>query len=301
MSNRKIFAFTLDLESDHSGLLKDEYQILGNPDKIEKFLDFLVLRGVKLSVFVVGEVLEKFPHIIQIFKNHDCEFHCHSYSHTPAFPDSREEIQKSKECFSRVFNRPPDGYRAPLGKISRKGITLLEEMGFKFDSSIFPSYFPNPFKYLLKPRNPYYYDNSKILEIPLTSLSPLRITFSLSYIKLLSLKSYQKILKLSRLPRVINFSSHLHVFFTNPRLINQLPFIWQKIYKRNSAKGFDYMEEILKYLKEKGYHFGYISEIYRRYKTWFNTSWFYHLNIEQIFRKKKAAEILVWNIEKNLL
>lgn len=257
----------LDLESDHSGLLKDEYSIFQKPDRIRELLDSLKQERVKLSVFVVGEVLEKFPGIVKLFlNNYDCEFHCHSYSHNPKFPDSEAEIKKSRAAFIKFFGREPLGYRAPLGKISDQGIKSLEKHGFKFDVSIVPSYFPNPFKYLFRKKTIHLYKASHIIEIPSSSISPLRLTFALSYLKLLGYENFQKILKISRIPGIIVFGTHLHDFFSEPALIRKLPLFWRRIYSRNYDKGLDYLARVIKDFKDRGYTFKYISEIYEAHK-----------------------------------
>lgn len=262
----KAFVLVLDLESDHSGLLKEEYTILKDRGKIAALLDFLREEQVKLSVFVVGELLEKFPDIVRLFLDYGCEFHCHSYSHDPDAGDSEEEIRKSKQAFVAFFGREPLGYRTPLGKISSRGIRLLEQYGFKFDASLQPSYFPNPFKYLFAKRTIHRRKGTAIIEIPSTSLSPLRITFSLSYLKLLGYNNFRRILKISRIPDTILFGSHLHDFFTGPELIKQLPFFWRRIYSRNFAKGMEYLARTIADFKKRGCSFEYISTIYEAHK-----------------------------------
>lgn len=265
---KKYFAFTLDLESDHGGLLdKKEYNSLESPENIEALLRLLAEERVKISVFVVGRLLEKYPDVIELFRKYGAEFHAHSYSHDPNAADSREEIEKVRRAFETYFKAPPLGYRAPLGKITDQGIANLEEAGFQFDASVFPSYRPNPFKYLLFPRKPHRYKNSSIMEIPNSSLTPFHLTFSISYIKLLGYGMYRNLMRLWPLPRVLVFGSHLHDFLPHDPAIERLPFFWRRVYRRNQVKGWEYTRRMIRLCRSKGYDFAYMSEIYSDFRS----------------------------------
>jgi len=256
---------TLDLEADFSGALRAEYALFRQPDRVEDLLRLLRERGVRLSVFVVGELLEKFPDMIALFERYQSEFHCHSYSHDPEATDSEDEIRKCRDAYIRYFARPPLGYRAPDGKISPEGIRILEEYGFKFDASIFPSYYPNPIKYLFRRSRPHVYPGSGIVEIPNTPVSVLRIMLSLSYIKLLGNRMYSGMLRRSRLPETVVFGSHLHDFFTDRGALARMPLFWRMIYSRNHDQGLSYLEETLEFFQNRGYAFVSISEVYQRF------------------------------------
>lgn len=259
---KKQFAFTLDLEAAVSGVLEREYTLFESPETIRQLLDLLKEENVKATIFVVGEIFERYPEIVRLFQEYDCEFHCHSYSHNPECPDSEEEIHKVKELFVDYFKREPLGYRAPQGKISDGGIEALTKHDFKFDSSVVPSYYPNPFKYLFKNRAIHWHKGFDLVEIPLTSISPFRLTLSISYIKLLGYGVYKTLWKLFRLPRVIVFCSHLHDFFLSNDEMAKLPPFWKMIYSRNHGRGLELLRRVIKDFKAKGYEFVPMSRIY---------------------------------------
>ncbi len=259
----KQFAFTLDLEAAVSGVLEREYTLFEAPDTIRRLLDLLKEEQVKPTIFVVGEIFERYPGIIRLFQEYECEFHCHSYSHDPACPDSEEEISKVKELYAGYFNEEPLGYRAPQGKISEAGIEALTKHGYGFDSSVVPSYYPNPFKYLFKNRHIHWHKGFNLVEIPLTSISPFRLTLSISYIKLLGYGVYRWLLKLFRVPRTIVFCSHLHDFFLSDEEMQKLPPFWKMIYSRNRGRGLELLRRIIVEFKQRDYEFVSMSEIYR--------------------------------------
>lgn len=259
------FALTLDLESAVSGVLSREYDIFQNPAPIEELLAWLRQEGVKPSVFVVGEIFETYPRIIGLFEKYGCEFHCHSYSHDPAAADSEEEIVRVKALYTDFFKREPLGYRAPQGRITHQGIKSLEKHGFKFDSSLVPSYYPNPLKYLFKNRRVHRCKDSNIVEIPLTSISPFRLSFGISYIKLLGLSTYRFLLNVFKIPDTVVFCCHLHDFFLTEAAFDRLPRFWKIIYGRSRHRGITFLKKIIDDFKQRGYAFVWMSDIYRDY------------------------------------
>jgi peptidoglycan/xylan/chitin deacetylase (PgdA/CDA1 family) len=259
--NLKLFAFTLDLEAEYGGVLNN-YEIFNNHEQIEKVLSTLDSLGVKTTVFIVGKIFELFPDVIGLFQKYNCEFEIHSYSHSFNSPDTEFEIEQSKLAYLNYFGKPPTGYRAPRGKISHAGFSLLKKHGFLYDSSIFPSYFPNPFRYLFCNKQAHYYNDSEIMEIPFTSVSPFRLILSVSYLKFIGINFFMA----QSLPDIICFDSHLHDMIVNKSSFGKLPWIWKLVYSRNKYKGMDYCVQFLKAVKEKGYQFCYMSELYNYHK-----------------------------------
>ena len=261
----KLFAFTLDLEAEYTCSV-DGYDLFKDHARIEEILYMLHSLGVKTTVFVPGIVLERFPDVVKIFEKYESEFEAHSYSHDCNNPDSEDEIEKSREVFFKYFGRYPTGYRAPQGRISGSGIKALKKYGFLYDSSIFPSYFPNPFKYLFCKRDIHHYKDSEIMEIPLTSITPFRLTLNIGYIKLFGIDFYMKLFRLFSIPDTICINSHLHDFIHCEDSFGKLSPIWQFIFGRNKYMGMEYSLKFLEFIKQKGYRFCYMSEIYDSYK-----------------------------------
>lgn len=261
----KFLAFTLDLESDYAGQV-NQYEIFKYPAKIEEVLARLHLLNVKITVFVVGEILEKYPHIVKLFKKYGCEFEVHSYSHKKDKVSLDEEIERAQLAYYNYFKQYPKGYRAPQGRISKEVIKLLEKKNFLYDSSIFPSYYPNPLRYLLRNKNIHCVKDSSIVEIPLTAVTPFRFTLSLSYIKLLGMRFYSNLFRFFNLPNFICFNVHLHDFIVVEDSYRRLPLFWKFVYGRNKFSGTNYCIRFLKYIKEQGYRFCFMSEVYDRYK-----------------------------------
>lgn len=261
----KLFAFTLDLEPEYGGSV-GQHEIFRDHAKIEDLLLTLQSLDVKTTVFTVGKLFEQSPEVIELFERYHCEFEAHSFSHDPTRPDSEFEIQKTKDAFWRYFNRNPIGYRAPEGRITAAGIELLEKHGFLYDSSIFPSYFPNPLRYLFSNRNIHYHKDSNIMEIPFTSITPFRLTLNIAYIKLLGLGLYKRFCQVFRLPEAICFNAHLHDFIVIESSYRKLSPFWKFVYGRNKFRGVEHCVDFLQFMRRKGYRFCFMSELYEAYR-----------------------------------
>jgi hypothetical protein len=261
----KLFAFTLDLETDFAGFM-DKDEIFKDLDKIETVLSALNSLDAKLTVFTVGNIFELYPEVIKLFEQYNCEFEPHSYSHDFNNADSEYEIKMARTAYYNYFKKYPIGYRSPRGKITNTGIKTLEKEGFLYDSSVFPSFFPNPFRYLFHNRQVHYHDNSDILEIPITSVNPFYLTLSVSYLKLFGVDFFITLSRYFSLPDIICFDSHLHDFIHIENSYDNLSKFWKLIYGRNKLKGTEYCIRFLKHVKKMGYQFCYMSEIYDLYK-----------------------------------
>ena len=259
------FAFTLDLESDYASLLPSvRNRILEQPDRVKAVLSALGEKGIRGTAFVVGQVIESYPRIIDVFQEHRWEFELHSYSHDTARPDTADEIARGREAFVRRFGRDPLGYRAPQGRISNEGIARLAEAGFHYDTSVFPSYFPDPLRYIAMPRAPHFREapsGRRLLEIPMTTVTPLRLTLSTSYIKLLGPSFYRAAIGVFGLPEVVCFDSHLHDFILEPESYRELRPFWKFVYGRNRDHGLSITLDLLDQIRERGYEFRYLSEV----------------------------------------
>ncbi|MCX5713859.1 MAG: polysaccharide deacetylase family protein [Candidatus Omnitrophica bacterium] len=261
----KNFAFTLDLEADYSGCV-GEYGLFKEPEKIEGLLSWLSSFGVRITVFVVGEIFELYPEIVRIFEKYHCEFEAHSYSHSTSSQDLASEIEKSRVAYFSYFKKYPLGYRAPQGRITPSAIRLLEKHGFLYDSSVFPSYYPDPLRYLFCKRSVHYYDYANIMEIPMTSVSPFRLTLSVSYLKLLGFNFFLMLLRVFGLPDSICFNAHLHDFIVCEDSYSKLSGFWKFIYGRNKYSGKDYTQSFLELIQKRQYSFCFLSEMLELYK-----------------------------------
>jgi polysaccharide deacetylase family protein (PEP-CTERM system associated) len=119
------------------------------PSRVEAntriMLDLFDECGVKSTFFVLGWVAERFPGLVREIVQRGHEAACHSYWHRLVFKLSREEFRddtrRAKDPIEDAAGSAVYGYRAPSFSVVQKSLWALDvlaELGFHYDSSIFP-------------------------------------------------------------------------------------------------------------------------------------------------------------------
>ena len=162
------------------------------------------------------------------------------------------------------------GYRAPIGGITKEGLGYLLDHAFAYDASVYTSVRPGKFGYfnLHMPNVPFRVTRGQdsLIEFPFTSISVIRIVFALSYAKLLGWRLYSTLLALFGLPKITLLLSHPHDFYFH-LVANGSHGLEKFALSRNAINGFDYFEKMISALKERGYQFCFLSEIYEEVKN----------------------------------
>lgn len=119
------------------------------PSRIEKtthrLLELFAKYDTRATFFVLGWIADKFPDLINEIAGSGHEIACHSFTHTrvdqlgqEAF---REDTLRAMDAITKAAGIIPIGYRAPSWSINSSipwALETLAELGFKYDSSIFP-------------------------------------------------------------------------------------------------------------------------------------------------------------------
>lgn len=254
---------TLDLENNWTFESEElRYRVL---DYVDEYIELVDSLGVPVTVFVVGELLEDRPYVVQRLDDElDVEFHLHSYSHDMhGHVDIRREIRKGVAAFERVFGEKPRGYRAPRFIIEEGERAALSEAGFEFDSSVCPSYRPGVYNNLGEANEPYVpAEAPDLLEIPVSIHPWFRVPFAQSYLRLLR-SPYQWALKRSPLPDPLVFDSHLHDFF-HTSAHNNLEGVRRFLFNNNIDDSTRLFESFVRLLRDRGYQFRKLSAITER-------------------------------------
>lgn len=108
-------------------------------------LELLAAHNVHATMFIVGLFAEKFPAAVRRIHAEGHEIACHTYGHVQVFRKTRQEfIEKTRKCkdlLEQVIGERVRGYRAADFSITEASLWALEtlaEVGFDYDSSIFP-------------------------------------------------------------------------------------------------------------------------------------------------------------------
>lgn len=110
-------------------------------------LDILARHNTRGTFFILGWVAEHHPEVVRAIAAAGHEIGCHSYWHrliyqqTPA--EFRSDLRRARDVLQDIVGEPVVSYRAPCFSITRRSLWALDiliEEGFRFDSSIFPTY-----------------------------------------------------------------------------------------------------------------------------------------------------------------
>lgn len=179
-------ALTIDLEDYfHVTAFRDQMphsEWSSQPSRIERntafLLDLLDGAGCKATFFTLGWVAEKFPRVVRSVAERGHEVACHSLNHRLVFEMSqsefREDTLRAKELLEQCVGAAICGYRAPSFSITAKSLWalgILAEVGFHYDSSIFPVDHP-VYGIPSFPRDPHKVEtpSGSIVEYPMTTL-----------------------------------------------------------------------------------------------------------------------------------
>lgn len=130
---------------------------------------------VRATFFVVGWIAERYPTLVREISRHGHEIGCHSYLHKKIYnmaPDQfREDTRRAKDILEDITGKGISGYRAPSYSITRRSLwalDILEELCFRYDSSIFPVYHDN-YGIPDAPRFEYRLPNHDMMEYPIST------------------------------------------------------------------------------------------------------------------------------------
>lgn len=146
-------ALTVDVEDYFhvaalaSGIHRDtwaarESRVVANTEKLLAMFDEFGVRG---TFFVLGWVAERHPRLVRAIAARGHEIACHGFSHRLVYEQSpaefHDETRRAKQLIEDITGAPVLGYRAASYSIVRQSLwalDMLAELGFVYDSSIFP-------------------------------------------------------------------------------------------------------------------------------------------------------------------
>lgn len=137
--------FVVEIFSDR--ISSDEWDSL--PSRVEHtgylILEILEAKKTSATFFILGWVAEKYPKLIRDIADAGHEIACHSFWHRRV--DRLEPLEFARDtklaidAIESASGVRPQGYRAPSWSINSGNVWALDalaEMGFTYDSSIFP-------------------------------------------------------------------------------------------------------------------------------------------------------------------
>ncbi len=111
----------------------------------DRLLELLAERGIHGTFFVLGWIAERHAALVKRIAAAGHEIASHGFSHQLIYAQSqeefREETARSKRTLEDLTGAAVAGYRAASFSITRRSLWALDvliDLGFRYDSSIFP-------------------------------------------------------------------------------------------------------------------------------------------------------------------
>jgi len=254
----------MDIEADYANT-NGHIRLFEEPALFDRFVNLVNDAGVKTTGFLVTSILPRYGESIRkLAEAIPLEFALHSHHHNTATSGDRAEIELAQRALVDFCGKPSIGYRAPIGAISRAGISSLIDLGFRYDASVFPSIRPgkNGYWNTHMPAEPFRVTrgSDSILEFPFPALRGIRLNFSLPWVKLFGLGPSSILMRLFRLPSVIAFTTHAHDLYA-PLETDGVTAAEKAALLRNSEQGFEILATMIERFRAAGYEFAFMSEI----------------------------------------
>ena len=274
MSPNAIVSIDVDsLESIYKGIgcrRKDGYSYAEMQIGLDNIIRFFASYQCPLTLFMVGNDLN-FMQNVQPAKDALAAGHeiaNHTMHHTQGFrflttQQKRAEVKEMEEICLEKLGVKPLGFRSPGWNMADDAALILKELGYTYDSSVFPTYFMPLLKlshwlsmrakpsidrstmgqssYMFAPLSPYRTMKNKlgrkgkdgIAEFPITVSPFIRIPFTATFYLLLGQQIYFAVLdSLIRQEIPIHFQFHLSDFvdYTIEEFADQMPESHQGVY-----------------------------------------------------------------------
>ncbi len=108
-----------------------------------RMLEILDRGKARATFFVLGWVAEKCPQLVRAISAAGHEVASHGYGHDLIYSlqpsEFRADVLRSKSYLEDLTGEPVYGYRAPCFSITDWAVPILKEVGFRYDSSCFPT------------------------------------------------------------------------------------------------------------------------------------------------------------------
>lgn len=105
-----------------------------NADDIDSILETLKNNNVKITFFIVGEWMDKYPEAVKKIQNEGHEIGSHSNTHPHvnqlSYEKNLEEIQLSVNKIEKITGNKTNLYRAPYGEYNDTVIKTAQENGY---------------------------------------------------------------------------------------------------------------------------------------------------------------------------
>jgi polysaccharide deacetylase family protein (PEP-CTERM system associated) len=108
-----------------------------------RILELMEERRIRATFFILGWIAEYHPGLIRRIAGAGHEIASHGYGHDLIYnlsqAEFRADVERCKKLVEDLTGQQVRGYRAPSFSITDWAVTILQDLGFEYDSSAFPT------------------------------------------------------------------------------------------------------------------------------------------------------------------
>lgn len=105
-----------------------------NADDIDQILEVLKQNDTKITFFMVGDWIDKFPEAVKkVYEDgHEIASHSNTHPHVDnlTYEDNIEEVEKSNDKIEKITGQRTKIYRAPYGEYNNTVIKAAQDKGY---------------------------------------------------------------------------------------------------------------------------------------------------------------------------
>lgn len=279
---RTIF-LSLDFEEIYHLPYLKKYNInyVNNGDQycnhLNTFFDFLKSKNIKITVFVVAELVQKNLQLLKRIVEDGHEIACHSMWHKSIKEMSNDEfvhdLFEAKKMIEQQLSIKIYGFRAPSFSMDLEKIPLLKEYGFIYDASLINSsaneFYNSMDRKSFRKIDDYVYMKDQIYEFetPVFELFTLKLPFAGGgFYRVLPFYMYKFLFKLATRKK------NTFMFFIHPyEIVNRKILFYKKLnlkdrFRINYGRKriFKKIVKSLRMYENSGFHFSTYSEYLKK-------------------------------------
>lgn len=144
--NKQKFLIGFDLEDVRDWVQDGMNYAERVPENTNRFLKWLQAQKAKATFFVVGTVARRYPSLIKEITEDGHEVACHSDLHIQLTKQTKltftDDLKRNIDALNAAGAKNIQGFRAPtfsLVKETQWAYEVLENLGFKYSSSVLPA------------------------------------------------------------------------------------------------------------------------------------------------------------------
>ena len=232
---------------------------------ILRLLNLFQNHEIKATFFVTGMMGQEHAWVIKKIHRDGHEVACHGLTHekNEFLRDEmtqRKNIEEATRIIDETIGSRPIGFRAPCLRANETTITILDEYGYVYDSSVLPSFIPGYYGSPRAPLRPYHPSSQsmnkegscKLLEIPVSVNPIVRLPLSAAWMRNLGYSWVKTGMKMNFVLR------NPVVYYVHPRDVVSLPIVkgvpWH-VYRNVGKQSIYILNNVIEYGKNLGLKF----------------------------------------------